>query len=72
MRIGNLTINRGSALALLFGLLALAGCVAYEPYPAAPVYYSAPAYYYQPCCASSFSFNYSHRDGGYYHHRHWR
>jgi hypothetical protein len=75
MRTGNLTIHRGSAVALLFGLLALAGCVAYEPYPATPAYggyyYSPPAYYYaapsysyyRPCCTSYYSFSYTHRDG---------
>lgn len=85
MRTGNLSTKRGSAVALLFGLslLALSGCVAYEPYPATPVYsgyYAAPApsYYYQPCCASYYSFSYSHRDRGYYdrggrrYHRDWR
>jgi len=76
--------RRGLAVALVVGssLVALSGCVAYEPYPAAPVYgggyYSAPAYYY-PCCAS-YSFSYSHFDRGFhrggwrgYDHRHgWR
>lgn len=81
--------RRGLAVALVAGssLVALSGCVAYEPYPAAPVYgggyYSAPApAYYYPCCATSYSFSYSHRDydrgyhrgggRGYDHHHGWR
>jgi hypothetical protein len=85
MRITALPTTRGSAAVFAFALslFALAGCVAYEPYPATPVYGSpyyapAPGYYYQPCCTSYYSFSYSNRDRGYYgrgfrhHHRGWR
>jgi hypothetical protein len=81
MRTTILSTTRGLVVALALGLsmFALSGCVAYEPYPATPVYgtpyYAAPApsYYYQPCCASYYSFSYSHRDRGYrnYGHHGW-
>jgi hypothetical protein len=87
MRTTILSTTRGSVVAFALGLsmFVLSGCVAYEPYPATPVYYGtpyyysapAPSYYYQPCCASYYSFSYSHRDRGYHDrgyrgHREWR
>lgn len=58
-----------SLTACLAAVFTLAGCVAvpYAPYDAGPGY----GYSYGPV-APAFSFNYSYRDGGYYHHRHRR
>lgn len=57
-----------SLIACVVAVFALGGCIAvpYAPYDSGPGY----GYYGPP--APAFSFNYSYRDGGYYHRRrHW-